>query len=46
MARSIKIDDGVYQKIKKIAKEDRRDLKTVLELLKISLFWAAAWEHL
>ena len=32
MTRSIKIDDGVYQKIKKIAKEDRRDLKVVLEL--------------
>ncbi len=32
MTRSIKIDDGVYQKIKKIAKEDRRDLKAVLEL--------------
>ena len=32
MTRSIKIDDGIYQKIKKIAKEDRRDLKTVLEL--------------
>ena len=32
MTRSIKIDEGIYQRIKKIAKEDRRDLKIVLEL--------------
>ena len=32
MTRSIKIDESVYRKIKKIAKKEKRNLKFVLEI--------------